>query len=50
MALDPAPLTSLEGLSNNSIYSWERLKKVFINNFQGVIARAGTRHDLAQCK
>jgi hypothetical protein len=50
MALDPAPLTWLESLSNNSINSWEGLKKVFIDNFQGVITRAGTRHDLAQCK
>jgi hypothetical protein len=50
MALDPAPLAWLESLSNNSIDSWERLKKVFIDNFQGAIARAGTRHDLAQCK
>jgi hypothetical protein len=50
MALDPAPLTWLERLNNNSIDSWERLKKVFIDNFQGAIARAGTRHDLAQCK
>jgi hypothetical protein len=50
MVLDPAPLTWLESLSSNSIDSWERLKKVFIDNFQGVIARVGTRHDLAQCK
>jgi hypothetical protein len=50
MVLDPAPLTWLESLSNNSIDSWERLKKVFIDNFQGAIARVGTRHDLAQCK
>jgi hypothetical protein len=50
MVLDPAPLTWLESLSNNSIDSWEGLKKVFINNFQGAITRAGTRHDLAQCK
>jgi predicted methyltransferase len=50
MALDPTPLMCLESLSNNSIDSWERLKKVFINNFQGVITRVGTRHDLAQCK
>jgi hypothetical protein len=50
MALDPAPLTWLESLSNNSIDSWEWLKKVFIDNFQGAITRAGTRHDLAQCK
>jgi hypothetical protein len=50
MALDPAPLTWLESLSNNLIDSWERLKKVFIDNFQGVIAHAGTRHDLAHCK
>jgi hypothetical protein len=50
MALDPAPLTWLERLSSKSIDSWERLKKVFIDNFQGAIARAGTRHDLAQCK
>jgi hypothetical protein len=47
MALDPAPLTWLESLSSNSIDSWERLKKVFIDNFQGAIARASTRHDLA---
>jgi hypothetical protein len=50
MALDPALLTWLESLSNNSINSWERLKKVFIDNFQGAITRAGTHHDLAQCK
>jgi hypothetical protein len=35
MALDPALLTWLESLSNN---------------FQGMIACAGTRHDLAQSK
>jgi hypothetical protein len=50
MALDPVLLTWLESLSNNSIDSWEQLKKVFIDNFHGAIARAGTRHDLAQCK
>jgi hypothetical protein len=50
MALDPALLTWLESLGNNSIDSRERLKKVFIDNFQGVITRAGTHHDLAQCK
>jgi hypothetical protein len=50
MALDPAPLTWLESLSNNSINSWEWLKKVFIDNFQGAITRTGTLHDLAQCK
>jgi hypothetical protein len=50
MALEPAPLTWLESLPNDSIDSWEGLKKVFIDNFQGAIARAGTRHDLAQCK
>jgi hypothetical protein len=50
MALDPAPLTWLGSLNNNSNDSWERLKKVFIDNFQGTITRAGTRHDLAQCK
>jgi hypothetical protein len=50
MALDPAPLTWLESLSNNFINSWERLKRVFIDNFQGAIAHVGTRHDLAQCK
>jgi hypothetical protein len=50
MALDAAPLTWLESLNNNSIDSWERLKKVFIDNFQGAITRAGTRLDFAQCK
>jgi hypothetical protein len=33
MALDPALLTKLESLSNNSIDSRVRLKKVFIDNF-----------------
>jgi hypothetical protein len=47
MALDPAPLTWLESLNNNSIDSWEGLKKVFIDNFKGAITRVGTRHDLA---
>jgi hypothetical protein len=42
MALDPVPLTWLESLSNNLIDSWERLKKVFIDNFQGAIAHAST--------
>jgi hypothetical protein len=50
MALDPASLTWLESLSNNSIDSLERLKKVFIDNFQGAITHAGTHHDLAHCK
>jgi hypothetical protein len=50
MALDPAPLTWLESLSNNSIDSWEWLKKVFIDNVQGAITRVGTHHDLAECK
>jgi hypothetical protein len=50
MTLDPAPLTWLESLSNNLIDSWERLKKVFIDNFQEAITRAGTCHDPAQCK
>jgi hypothetical protein len=48
MAFNPAPLMWLESLNNSLIYSWERLKKVFIDNFQGAITRAGTRHDLAQ--
>jgi hypothetical protein len=50
MALDPAPLTWLESLNNNSIDSWKGLKKVFIDNFQGAITHVGTRHDLVQCK
>jgi hypothetical protein len=50
MALEPALLTWLESLRNDSIDSWEGLKKVFIDNFQRAISRAGTRHDLAQCK
>jgi hypothetical protein len=50
MALVLAPLTWLESLSNNSIDSSERLKKLFIDNFQRVITHTGTRHDLAQCK
>jgi hypothetical protein len=33
MAVDPALLTWLESLSNNSIDYWEGLKKVIIDNF-----------------
>ncbi|RLN08787.1 retrotransposon protein, putative, Ty3-gypsy subclass [Panicum miliaceum] len=46
-ALETAPLT-LESLMKNSINSLEQLRNVFIDNIQGVIARAGTRHDLTQ--
>ncbi|RLN40988.1 retrotransposon protein, putative, Ty3-gypsy subclass [Panicum miliaceum] len=42
MALETAPLTWLESLTKNSIDSWEQLRNVFIDNFQGAIARAGT--------
>ena len=35
MALEPAPLTWLESLARESIYSWEDLKKAFVDNFQG---------------
>jgi hypothetical protein len=31
----------------NSIDSWEDLKRAFIDNFQGSMIRAGTRHDLS---
>ena len=42
MALEPAPLTWLESLTPNSIHSWEDLKKVFIDNFQGSLHRVAT--------
>ena len=35
MALETAPLTLLESLKQESIHSWEDLKKAFIDNFQG---------------
>ena len=50
MALEPAPLTWLESLMRESIHSWEDLKKVFIDNFQGSLYRVTTRHALAMCK
>ena len=50
MALESAPLTWLESLRYDSIHSWEDLKMIFINNFQGSIHRPGTRHDLRLCK
>ena len=46
MALESAPLTWLESLRHDSIHSWEDLKKIFIDNFQGSIHRPATRHDL----
>jgi len=50
MALEVAPLTWLEILKPNSIYSWGDLKKAFINNFQGSMHRVATRHDFSLCK
>jgi prophage tail gpP-like protein len=50
VALESAPLTWLESLKPNSIDSWEDLKRAFIDNFQGSMIRAGTRHDLFQVK
>jgi hypothetical protein len=50
VALEPAPVILLESLKPNSIVSWEDLKRAFIDNFQGSMIRAGTRHDLSQVK
>ena len=50
MALEPAHLTWLEGLKRDTIHSWEDLKALFIDNFQGSIHRPTTRHDLRLCK
>ena len=50
MVLEPAPLTWIESLKPESIHSWEDLKKVFIDNFQGSLHRVATRHALAKCK
>ena len=50
MALESALLTWLESLRHDSIHSWEDLKKLFIDNFQGSIHRPATRHDLRLCK
>jgi hypothetical protein len=50
VALESAPLTWLESLKLKSIDSWEDLKRGFIDNFQGTMIRAGTRHDLSQVK
>ena len=35
MTQEPTPLTWLESLARESIYSWEDLKKAFVDNFQG---------------
>ena len=50
MALEPAPLTWLESLACESIYSWEDLKKAFVDNFQGSLDRVATRHALSRIK
>jgi hypothetical protein len=42
-----APQQWLWSLTPDSIDSWDDLKRAFIDNFQGSIQRAGTRHDLA---
>ena len=50
MVLEPAPLTWIESLKPESIHSWEDLKKVFIDNFQGSLHGVATCHALAMCK
>jgi hypothetical protein len=50
MALESTSLTWFRASKKKSINSWEDLKKVFINNFQGSMLRAGTCHDLSQVK
>jgi hypothetical protein len=50
VALESVPLTWLESLKPNSIDLWEDLKRAFIDNFQGYMIKAGTRHDLSQVK
>jgi hypothetical protein len=47
IALESAPLTWLESLKPNSIDLWEDLKRAFIENIQGSMIRAGTRHNLS---
>ena len=42
MALEHAPLAWLESLMHESIHSWEDLKKVFVDNFQGSLHRVAT--------
>ena len=36
--------------STKVINSWDDLKQLFINNFQGSIHQPATRHDLRLCK
>ena len=50
LALEPAQLLWLDSLPENIIDSWPTLRRLFIDNFQGVMTRSGTRHDLSQCK
>ena len=50
MALESAPLTWLESLKHDSIHSWEDLKQLFVDNFQGSIHQSATRHDMRLCK
>jgi hypothetical protein len=50
MPLETAPLMWLESLRKDSIDSWDDLKAVFTDNFQGAITRVGTHHDLSQCQ
>ncbi|CAN6288529.1 unnamed protein product [Urochloa humidicola] len=50
MALDAAPLTWFENLPPRSIDCWDRLRRMFIDNFQGTFNGPKTRHDLSMCK
>ena len=50
LALESAPLLWQDSLPEGVIDSWATLRRLFVDNFQGVMTRAGTRHDLSQCK
>ena len=44
--LTPTAMNWLTSLAPDSIESWEKLKKVFIDNYMATCTRPGTKHDL----
>ncbi|CAN6275067.1 unnamed protein product [Urochloa humidicola] len=50
MALESAPLIWFDNILKRSIDTLDKLKQLFIANYQGTYDHQGTRHDLSMCR
>jgi hypothetical protein len=50
MALEPTPLRWFNKLRKDSVYTWEELKALFVENFVAVLTRSTTKTEFRNCK